>query len=214
MRFAAIVQMLSKCPDILPVEIVEAACELARAYATSSIRPRLPENVIQHWDSLIDEWSECEDLPLFVRKQSSDIGDLLKHTASGRGLAPCDNSPAHWTIITAFERGAEFTVDDVRNAIKNHGVPVTLAMSNAEIAEAKMKGVLAKQRNASKLGWKVDHIVDVGLKKRARIEDLPLVDLKHHFCRLMKPSNIVLVPSKLKGLGDLPAFISLLKQVV
>jgi hypothetical protein len=168
--------------------------------------------VIQHWDTLIEEWSEAQDLPLFVRKQNANIGDLLQHKASGRALAPCDNSPAHWSIITAFNRGTAFTINDVRQEIKKHGVPVCMVMTPAEVAESVMKGVGAKQNNASKLGWKVDHIDSVGLNQRRKIEDIDLFDLKNHFCRLMKPSNIVLVPSALKGLGDLPAFLDIIRR--
>src|SRR5438477_8025977 len=111
--------MLGRCPDRLPKNIERAATELARAYATSPIRPRLRVEVLQHWDRLIEEWSYCRDLPLFIRKQSSNIGDMLEHGASGRKLAPCDNSPAHWTVIKAFERGTDFTLDDAKTAIAN-----------------------------------------------------------------------------------------------
>jgi hypothetical protein len=204
--------MLQKCPNRLPKEIDEAASRLAQAYAASNIRPRLTVDVVRHWDQLIDDWTECDELPLFIRKQSVNIGDLLRHRASGRALAPCDNSPAHWAVIKAFERGLTFTLSDVRIEVQRHGVPVTMVMNKKEIAESAMKGVLAKQANASKLGWKVDHIVDVGLSQRARIEDIAISDLKDHFRRLMKPSNIVLVPSALKGLGDMSVFIELLKK--
>lgn len=204
--------MLPKCPVPLPPEISRAAEALAVAYANSPMRPRLATDVIAHWDALIDTWSECEDLPLLVRKQAADIGEVLRHRESGRRLAPCDNSPAHWVIVNAFASGRAFTMRDVELALANHGVPVTMAMNLAEIAAATMKGVLAKQPSAYKKGWKVDHIDDVGLGQKLRVEDIPLADLKGHFCRLMKPSNIVLVPSALKGLGDMPAFIEAIKK--
>lgn len=87
-----------------------------------------------------------------------------------------------------------------------------MVMNPTEIAESTMKGVCAKQSNAAKLGWKVDHVTEVGLKKALRIQDIPLSELKSHFCRLMKPSNIVLVPSSLKGLGDMLAFLAAIKN--
>lgn len=203
--------MLPKCPVPLPPEISRAAEALAVAYATSPMRPRLDPDVISHWDALIDAWADREDLPLLVRKQAADIGDLLGHRESGRLLAPCDNSPAHWVVVNAFASGAAFTMRDVEVAIADHRVPVTMAMNLAEIAAARMKGVLAKQPSAYKKGWKVDHIDEVGLGQKLRVEDIPLTDLKSHFRRLMKPSNIVLVPSVLKGLGDMPAFIEAIK---
>jgi hypothetical protein len=116
-------------------------------------------------------------------------------------------------VVTAFALGTAFTMKDVEAAIANHAIPVTMAMSNEEIANAKMKGVLAKQPSAYKKGWKVDHIDDVGLGHNQRVEDIAMADLKSHFCRLMKPSNIVLVPKVLKGLGDMPAFIAAIKAL-
>lgn len=104
------------------------------------------------------------------------------------------------------------TIKDIRSEISNHKVPVCMVMNLLEIAESRMKGVCAKQLNATKLGWKVDHVTDVGLKKAKKIEDIPLADLQAHFCRLMKPSNIVLVPSTLKGLGDMPAFLTAIRN--
>ncbi|MEY2563605.1 MAG: hypothetical protein QOH88_1798 [Verrucomicrobiota bacterium] len=204
--------MLPKCPAPLPPEISSAAEALAVAYANSPMRPRLSADVTAHWDALIEAWAEREDLPLLVRKQAADIGGLLRHRESGRLLAPCDNSPAHWVIVNAFAAGAAFTMRDVELALANHSIPVTMAMNLREIAAATMKGVLAKQPSAYKKGWKVDHLDDVGLGQKLRVEDIPLADLKGHFCRLMKPSNIVLVPSALKGLGDMPAFIAAIKR--
>lgn len=202
------------CPKELPENILQAAQRLAAAYWDSPIRPKLSEDVIQHWDSLIDAWADDVTLPLFIRKQSADIGSILQHGASLRPLAPCDNSPAHWVVITAFSTGRRFSLAEIKAAIEKHAIPVTMAMSKADIVASAMKGVLAKTKgfNASDYGWKVDHVDDVGLKQRLRIQEMPIGDLKDHFKRMMKPSNIVLVPSVLKGLGDMPAFIRYIKH--
>jgi hypothetical protein len=192
------------CPAI-PAEITTASEALADAYLKSSICPRLAKRVLVHWDNLIDEWADKSDLPLFIRKQQADCGDFLLHPASGRQLAPCDNSPAHWAILTAFSKGTGITLGDVRAAIAAHKIAACMVMSNAEAEQAELKGVGQKLPNAFKLGWRVDHIVDVGLKQRKRIVDFDITALKAHFQRLMKLSNIILVPSALRGLGDMPA---------
>jgi hypothetical protein len=57
-----------------------------------------------------------------------------------------------------------------------------------------------------------DHIDDVG-HQRLSIQDMALPDLKSHFRRLMKLSNIVLVLSVFKGLGDIPAFFEASKRL-
>jgi hypothetical protein len=202
-----------QCPTELPANILQAAEALAEAYLKSPIRPRLSSDVLRHWDKLVEDWADS-DLPLFVRKQSADIGAILPHGQTGRSLAPCDNSPAHWAVMTAHLRGTDITLDVVRAAIDRHEIPVTMAMSKAEILESTMKGVLARCRavNAGHYGWKVDHIDEVGLKQRLRIEEVSIDLLKSHFKLLMKPSNIVLVPSKLKGLGDMSGFLTLLRK--
>ncbi|MDB6031972.1 MAG: hypothetical protein JWM16_2310 [Verrucomicrobiales bacterium] len=202
-----------RCPKELPANILAAVEVLAKSYLQSFIRPKLTVDVLNHWDSLVDCWADS-DLPLFIRKQSLDIGMILNHAESSRKLAPCDNSPAHWAVITAFARGTQVTLQDIRTAIDAHEIPVTMAMSNAEIQSSAMKGVLAKCRgvNAGEYGWKVDHIQEIGLRQRRRVQELPIENLKHHFKLLMKPSNMVLVPSQLKGLGDLPGFLHLIAE--
>lgn len=197
------------CPKPLPRDLTEAASQLAKAYLDSPIRPNLAPEVVRHWDALISAWSESKEMPLLIRKQGADIGDLLIHRNTGRLLAPCDNSPAHWVISKAFTKGTKFKLKDVKNAITRHEIPVTMAMSNKDIEASRMKGVLAKMKeiNVSKLKWKVDHIDEVGLKQRLLIQEMEIGDLKAHFVRLMSPSNVILVPSVLKGLGDLPIFI-------
>lgn len=199
---------------MLPDDILAAARSLAETYWNSPIRPRLGPDVAIHWDQLIEAWADTVDLPLFIRKQQTESGDLLIHAATQRELAPCDNSPAHWAILSAFHMGTSATLDDVRAALAAHRISVTMAMSKTEIEESRIKGVLAANPdlNASEYGWKVDHIDEVGLKQRGDIREMPIESLKQHFKRLMKPSNIVLVPSKLKGLGDMPEFLRLLRE--
>ena len=203
--------MLNNCPKQLPSDINDAATNLARAYLKSDLRPRLDPKVLSHWDKLIDEWIKSKDLPLFIRKQSADIGDILHHRPTGRTLAPCDNSPAHWAILTAFQNGENYTLDDIRKSLDDHLIAVTMTMSKADVDASKMKGQLVKLGSANDKGWKVDHIENVGLKQRIRIQDMNISDLELHFRRLMSPSNIILVPSTLKGLGDMPMFITELK---
>lgn len=206
-------EKVPRCPNELPPDLLRATEALAKAYLQSNIRPRLEVDVLRHWDKLIEEWADS-DLPLFVRKQRGEIGAILIHSVTNRSLAPCDNSPAHWAVITAHLRGACITLDDVRDALERNEIPVTMAMSKADIEASQMKGILARCRavNAGRYGWKVDHIDEVGLKRGKKIQEIPIDPLKHHFKLLMKPSNMVLVPSKLKGLGDMPGFLALLKE--
>ena len=84
-------------------------------------------------------------------------------------------------------------------------------MSKADVDASDFKGALSKQESANDKGWKLDHIGEVGLKSRLRIQDMNIDLLKRHFCKLMSPSNMVLVPTVLKGLGDMPIFLHVIK---
>jgi hypothetical protein len=86
-----------------------------------------------------------------------------------------------------------------------------MILTKAEAQVAQFKAVLSSA-NVGSYGWKLDHIEDVGLKTRGSIETMSIEALKRHFCLLMKPSNMILVPTALKGLGDLPSFLSIIKM--
>jgi hypothetical protein len=201
--------MLPICPEVLPSEIVRAAEALSYAYAKSSLRPRLAPGIVRHWDKLIESWSEDASLPLFIRKQNTNRGSALRHS-SGRILVPCDNSPAHWAVVTAFDKGESVTLDDIRQNYSR--IPAAMIFKATEAQSAQFKAVLTAGGNVCSHGWKLDHIENVGTKTRGAIEQLSIDALKRHFCLLMKPSNTVLVPMSLKGLGDLPSFLEIVKR--
>ena len=56
--------------------------------------------------------------------------------------------------------------------------------------------------------------ISLRLQSVAKIENMPIDSLKRHFRQLMKPSNMILIPTALKGLGDLPSFLSIIKRGV
>src|SRR5690242_13538995 len=201
--------MLPNCPDQMPPEILRAAEALSVAYAQSQLRPRLALPVLQHWDKLIDDWSEDMRLPLFIRKHSGNRGSSVIHLSTGRVLVPCDNSPAHWAMATAFSKGVSITMDILRGVHRQ--IPAAMILKATESKTAQFKASLGKY-NVSIYGWRLDHIEDVGLNTRTEIDSMNMETLKNHFHLLMKPSNIVLVPTALKGLGDLPMFLSTLKR--
>ena len=202
--------MLPTCPNEMPPEIMKAAEALALAYTKSQLRPRLEQPVLRHWDKLIDDWSDDESLPLFIRKQRANRGSLVKHLGRGRVLVPCDNSPAHWAVASAFSEGLVVTLNTIR--VTYHEIPAAMILTAVESKTAQFKATLLRKHNVNAYGWKLDHIQDVGLNSRAAIERMEMESLKQHFRLLMKPSNIILVPMALKGLGDLPMFLSIVKR--
>lgn len=50
------------------------------------------------------------------------------------------------------------------------------------------------------------------MNQKGSIQEMAINDLKRHFRKLMKISNIILIPSILKGLGDMPVFLEHLKK--
>ncbi len=202
--------MLPTCPGEMPPDILAAAEALSVAYAQSPMRPRLDQAVLRHWDDLINAWSEDASLPMFIRKQRANRGRPVKHLATERLLVPCDNSPAHWAVVTAFDAGIAIDLDGIRQTYQN--VPVAMALSAKEGQTAQFRAVLGRRHCVNTYGWKLDHVEEVGLNARARIEGMDIEALKRHFRLLMKPSNIVLVPAALKGLGDLPTFLDTIKR--
>ena len=59
-------------PDALPAEIAELVARLARLWAEEPSRPRPAPEVLEHWDRLIDGWSDDFSLPLYVRKPNNN----------------------------------------------------------------------------------------------------------------------------------------------
>ncbi|MGO9200738.1 MAG: hypothetical protein ACLQM8_09380 [Limisphaerales bacterium] len=202
--------MLPTCPDEMPPDILAAAEALSVAYAHSPIRPRLAQPVLRQWGGLIDAWSEDSSLPLFIRKWRDNRGSTVKHLATGRLLVPCDNSPASWAVATAFAAGIATELEGIHHGFQH--IPIAMVLSPKERQTAQFTAVLLPHHNVNTYSWKLDHIEGVGLNRRAAIEGMDIEALKRHFRLLMKPSNIVLVPMALKGLGDLPMFLDIIKR--
>ena len=56
------------------------------------------------------------------------------------------------------------------------------------------------------MGWKVAHIDGVGLGNRTTVAELSESTLREHFRKLMRPSNMFVIPLKYAGLAELPEF--------
>ena len=81
-------------PDRLPTDLSSDLRRLAEGWARHPLHPTVDESVLGRWDSLLQEWSLSDDLPLFIRNASLPRGTVVRHR-EGRALIPADNSPAH-----------------------------------------------------------------------------------------------------------------------
>lgn len=201
---------LARAPTNPPRSIQEGLSASAAAWFEDPLRPRFSADVITSWDCLLREWTEADDLPLFIRKFRQNRGHVLRHV-SGRVLVPTDNSPAHWSIALAFAEQCP-TLDDVRGAIRADSIPVAMAFTRVEKEAAQYRCTRQAIAGPNELGWKVAHIEDVGLGYAGDILEVPLGTLSAHFTRFLAPSNIFLVPKDYAGIAETPEFIAAFRR--
>jgi len=144
-------------------------------------------------------------LPLVVRRSSCVRGEEVVH-ASGRRVVSSDNSPAQWVFSRAFAPSLP-SFSEVQQILERDGVPFTMVAKACDRARMRYKCTLASADNVNKRGWKLCHIIPVGLKSATPLQDVPIDGLKNHFLHLLMPSNHFLVPLKWAGLGELDEVI-------
>jgi hypothetical protein len=171
--------------------------QLAAAWATSPLRPRVALSVKRHWADLVNQWADDPTIPLFVRKASAGRGRTLTHV-SGRCLIPGDNSPAVWAFTNALQ-GQCPTIKQVREALSARKIPVEFTR-------------LGGYGELNKAGWKLAHMQPVGLKVRRPLEELPLTTLRKHFDNFLSPANMFVVPKAWPCLGEMPAVIEAIEN--
>ena len=194
----------------IPAELSQKIREVGRMWAAAKARPRLDVEIMAHWDSLIRAWTNS-DLPLIIRKNGGVRGGISNHS-SGRKIVLADNSPAQWAFSRAFE-GTRYSLEDIRGLLERDQIPFTMVLTKAAKSQAAFKCALRAPDNVNKRDWKLCHMDDVGLKKRADPEQLPLEMLIRHFCLLLMPSNHFLVPLAWAGLGELPEIVDEIRKV-
>lgn len=181
--------------------------ELAIDWRDSPMRPRLSEEVVQHWDRLIEEWVNEPTVPLLIRK-GGNRGELFYHNI-GRPLVIVDNSPANWCFASAL-LGRCPTLPEIHKALENHDIPVAMIFKKEELPFATYRGSLGRTGdipNLNSLGWKVCHINSVGLNNRTSAAATPISSLIQQTRAFLNPRNMFLVPKIYGGLGELPEFL-------
>ena len=155
--------------------------------------PKIEYDVIKHWDHLIGEWATRDEFPLLVRRSSHPSVCLhIEHT-TGRLIAPCDNSPAHWVAIQCF-KCLKPQIEDLRELLPS--IPMTMALSKQEIMSGgyNYTKTLSSLHHAGKKGWYLAHKKRVGGGFAGPLEHAPIHALQRHMCRFLKPSNFMLIP--------------------
>lgn len=192
------------CPAAAFGELDAAIRSVAELWHKSPHRPSISPEVLRQWDELSAEWAGNSKLPLFVRKHRGDRGQVLTHD-SGRAVIPVDNSPAHWSFGLALQ-GICPSIDEIVRLLELDAIPIAFSMTKSEKAAAKFTGKNAKWLGyLGRLGWKVCHVREVGLsQKYSKVTTVPIGLLQSHFMGLIYPGNMLLMPLKWGGLGELP----------
>lgn len=189
-------------PSTFPEQLAEPLRRFAETWARSPVRPRPTPECARYWDGLVEAWAADPQLPLFVRKVTNNRGHELQHE-SGRILIPVDNSPAHWAFGAAL-RGERPRLDDIAMLVAADRIPVAMVLAADEKRSARYRCTLARIATPNGAGWKLAHIEPIGLATRTPPARLSMESLQAHFVRLMRPSNMFLMPNGYAGLAEIP----------
>lgn len=202
---------MKTCPEKLPEGVTETIRSLAEEWLASDDRPVVNQDILSHWDKLIEEWVKDKNMPLIVRSPKFVTGSLRLHE-NGRKLIPADNSPAAW-VMTVAERGELLSLRDIEELIRKDEIPFSFAVSAKDKPSTTYFCNLAKIRdNPNARGWKVAHIEGIGMNRRDEIEQIPIKILEDHFRKFMNPRNMFMIPKQLAGLAEVEAFYNSFKQ--
>ena len=196
---------LPQCPATLPNELETLIAQFGRAWAASEVRPVPTREVTGHWQKLISDWIASDDLPLYIRKHNGDRGSEVIHP-TGRRLVPTDNSAAHWSFTLACE-GITPDLNDIHQWIAEDLIPIVMIQKSIEKPKAKYHCSLGKKFNVNLQGWKLGHILPVGLNTRQSLVEIQIKKLEAQFQRLIDPSNMFVIPLAWSGLAEVDSVI-------
>jgi hypothetical protein len=180
---------------------------LAEEWRNSAERPQVKSEVLDHWDRLIEDYLERPDLPLLLRVSRGSRGEIVWHK-SGRALVCTDNASANWSLSCALAGGMP-TATAIHEELKAGRLPVGFALTRAERAVAHYKGTQRTKMdppNLNTIGWKVGHVVDIGLNQPIPVETIEIERLCNHFRLFLHPRNMFVIPKVHAGLAESKSF--------
>jgi hypothetical protein len=190
------------CPQSLSPELLAAINQVATLWHSAVDRPRIAASVLNGWDEALIQWVKDDSMPLIIRTTKAPPGSEVVHDST-RILIPSDNSPTQWAFTLA-ERGETPSLSQVRQYLQADNVPFAMAIKAANKPITRYFCNLDKiWDNPNKRGWKVGHIVPVGMKIRGDLAQFPIQSLRRHFLDLMSPRNMYAVPKAWAGLSEI-----------
>lgn len=171
----------------------------------SPLRPRVDTGICFSWNRLIEDWI-ASDLPLPVRKSAMARGGCVIHQ-SGRRLTGADNTIANWVMDCAIRQKTP-DLDEVGRMFAEAEMPLAMVLKTAErsLALYTRRG-LRRALGPNAYGWKVCHLDRVGLGFSFDPVSASLESIAAHVRKLLSPDNMMLLPLKLGGMGEVPAFL-------
>lgn len=177
-------------------------------WAINDMRPGFVQDDAQAkvWRAAIERIALDADIPVLVRKQRNDRARRLTHEISRRVIVPTDNSPAHWSFTSAFDKRYS-SADQIVEALKTGTAIPVAQVYPAGVAGHGYGVALNAQFSVNGRGWKLAHLKGIGLGGNQLIQARQLTTLIEH-CRLfLSPDNLFVVPTAWAGLAEVPAFI-------
>lgn len=190
------------CIDLIGDEIREKIKEIGLLWHNSEHNPHIDEEIMNHWEGIIETWIKDESMPLIVRKNTDKRGQAFRHP-SGREIIISDNTFAIW-IYGRVLRKEIYSLFQLKNMLSQNKIPMVF-MQTADVRE---KGKYTKPLGHFSLpGWKLCHIEPIGFNTNKSLEETDINELKGHFRKYASPRNMFVLPKEIGDLGEIPIFI-------
>jgi hypothetical protein len=188
--------------DLIGNEIREKIREIGELWRNSEHNPQIDNKVLNYWKSVIEEWSENEEIPLIVRKDIKLRGMSITHP-SGRDIIVSDNTFAIWVYNRVMNK-ITYNLGQLKEMLLGNEIPMVFMQTKEMMEKAKYTKPLG---SFSLPEWKLCHIEPVGFNSNKSIEELSIIDIKEHFKKYASPSNMFVLPKEIGDLGEIQIFI-------
>ena len=188
--------------DLIGNEIREKIREIGELWRNSEYNPQINNEVLNHWKSVIIEWSENEEMPLIVRKDIKLRGMSITHP-SRRDVIVSDNTFAIW-VYNRVMNNITYTLEQLKEMLIENEIPMVFMQTKEMMEKARFTKPLG---SFSLPEWKLCHIEPVGFNSNKSIEELSIIEIKEHFKKYASPSNMFVLPKEIGDLGEIQIFI-------
>ena len=189
--------------DLIGNEIREKIREIGELWRNSKYNPQIDNEVLNHWNSVIIEWSEDEGMPLIIRKDANKLKGMSITHPSGRDIIVSDNTFAIWVYNRVMNK-ITYNLGQLKEMLLRNEIPMVFMQTKEMMEKAKYTKPLG---SFSLPEWKLCHIEPVGFNSNKSIEELSIIDIKEHFKKYASPSNMFVLPKEIGDLGEIQIFI-------